>query len=106
MNFGTARKFGTDVAKRYGEGSEMLVVLGKRGKKTVQKAKTTAVAKYYGFERRTIFSTDRRVLCNRAISETLINQRAANGGSVPSWLNLAFLGRLDFPFRGPQTLEK
>ena len=31
-------------------------------------------------------------------------QRAANGGSDPSWLNLAFLGRPDFPFRGPQTL--
>ena len=30
------------------------------------------------------------------------NQRAANGGSDPSWLNLAFLGRPDFPSRGPQ----
>ena len=29
-------------------------------------------------------------------------QRAANGGSDPSWLNLAFLGRPDFPSRGPQ----
>ena len=25
VNFGAGRKFGTDVAKRYGEGSEMLV---------------------------------------------------------------------------------
>ena len=32
------------------------------------------------------------------------NQRAANGGSDPSWLNLAFLGRPDFLSRGPQTL--
>ena len=31
-------------------------------------------------------------------------QRAANGGSDPSWLNLAFLGRPDFPSRGPKTL--
>ena len=34
------------------------------------------------------------------------DQRAANGGSDPSWLNLAFLGRPDFPSRGPQTLKK
>ena len=26
------------------------------------------------------------------------------GGSDPSWLNLAFLGRPDFPSRGPKTL--
>ena len=32
-----------------------------------------------------------------------INQRAANGGSDPSWLNLAFLGRPDVPPRGPQN---
>ena len=31
-------------------------------------------------------------------------QRAANGGSDPSWLSLAFLGRPDFPSRGPKTL--
>ena len=31
-------------------------------------------------------------------------QRAANGGSDRSWLNLAFLGRPDFPSRGPKTL--
>ena len=36
----------------------------------------------------------------------LPNQRAANGGSDPSWLNLAFLGRPDFPSRGPQTRKK
>ena len=28
VNFGTGRKFGTDAAKRYGEGSEMLVLPG------------------------------------------------------------------------------
>ena len=28
--------------------------------------------------------------------------RAANGGSDPSWLDLAFLGRPDFQSRGPQ----
>ena len=52
------RKFSTDLTKRYGEGSEMLAFLVKRGRKMVQKVKTTAVAKYYGFERRTIFSTE------------------------------------------------
>ena len=31
-------------------------------------------------------------------------QRAANGGSDPSWLNLAFLGRPNFPSRGTQIL--
>ena len=30
------------------------------------------------------------------------HQRAANGGSDPSWLNLAFSGRPDFQSRGPQ----
>ena len=39
VNFGTGRKFDTDAAKRYGEGSEGLVLLGKRGRKTVQKVK-------------------------------------------------------------------
>ena len=29
-----------------------------------------------------------------------------NGGSDPSWLNLAFLGRPDFPSRGPKILLK
>ena len=45
-NFGTGRKFGADVGKRYGEGSEMFVFLGKRGRETVyrkRKTKTTAV---------------------------------------------------------------
>ena len=36
VNFGTGRKFGTDIAKRYGEGSEMLIFPGKRGRKTVR----------------------------------------------------------------------
>ena len=30
VNVGAGRKFGTDVAKRYGEGSEMLVFLGEK----------------------------------------------------------------------------
>ena len=43
VKFGTGRKFGTDVAKRYGEGSEMLVdFLGEKGRKTVQ------IVKNYG----------------------------------------------------------
>ena len=42
--FSTGSKFGTAVAQRYGECSEMLVFLGKGGRKTVQRVKTTAVA--------------------------------------------------------------
>ena len=42
VNFGTGRKFGTDVAKRYGQGSEMLVFLGQKDRKTVQ------IVKNYG----------------------------------------------------------
>ena len=45
VNFGTRRNFGTDVAKRYGEGSEMLVFLGKRGRKTVQKVQNYSGSK-------------------------------------------------------------
>ena len=33
------------------------------------------------------------------------SQRAENGGLDPSWLDLAFLGRPDCPFRAPKTLE-
>ena len=32
VDFGTGSTFGTDVANRYGEGSEVLVSLGKRGR--------------------------------------------------------------------------
>ena len=32
-------------------------------------------------------------------------QRAENGGLDPSWLDFAFLGRPDFPSRGPKTLH-
>ena len=37
VNFNTGSTFGTEVAKRYGEGSEMLLSLDKRGRKTVYK---------------------------------------------------------------------
>ena len=43
---GMGSKFATEVAKRYGEGSEMLVLPWKRGVKTVLILETTAVAKY------------------------------------------------------------
>ena len=33
--FGTGSKFGAEVAKLYGEGPEILVFLGKRGRKTI-----------------------------------------------------------------------
>ena len=42
------------VAKQYGECLEMLVFL-RRNRKRYRYSKSTAVAKYYGFERRTIF---------------------------------------------------
>ena len=58
VNFGTGRKFGMDVAKRYGERSEMLVLLGKRGRKTVQTVKNYSGSKILRIRRRTIFSTE------------------------------------------------
>ena len=45
VNFGTGGKFGTEVAKRYGEDSEMLVFLGKEGRKTVQTMKNYGSSK-------------------------------------------------------------
>ena len=42
VNFGTGREFGTDVAKRYGEGSGMLVFPGEKDRTTVQ------IVKNYG----------------------------------------------------------
>ena len=36
----------------------LVFFFGKRGRKTVRMVKTTAVAKYYGFGCRTIFSTE------------------------------------------------
>ena len=44
VNFGAGRKFGTEVAKRYGEGSGMLVFLGKRGRQK----RCTESEKLYG----------------------------------------------------------
>ena len=58
MNLCTGRKFGTDVAKRYGEGSEIAWFPGKRGRKQYRKWKTTAVAKCYRFKRCMLFSTE------------------------------------------------
>ena len=60
VNFGMGRKFRTDAAKRYGEGSEMLLFLGKRGRKRCkQKVKDYGGSKInYGFERRSIFSRE------------------------------------------------
>ena len=39
VNLGLGTKVGTDVAKRYGEGSEIVVFKDKRGRKTVQTVK-------------------------------------------------------------------
>ena len=43
--------------------------------------------------------------CNYAhlFSKLPFSQRAENGGLDPSWLIFAFLGRPDFPSRGPKT---
>ena len=38
-------------------------------------------------------------------AKNTINQRAENGGLDPSWLIFAFLGRPDFPPKGPKTLQ-
>ena len=46
------------------------------------------------------FSQNSPSLPPNSVSSLL--QRAANGGLDPSWLDLAFLGRPDFPARGPQ----
>ena len=45
VNFGTGSKFGMEVAKRYREGSELLAVVGKRGRKTVQTVKNYGSSK-------------------------------------------------------------
>ena len=45
VNFGAGSKFGTEVVKRYGEGSETLVLLGKKGRKTVQTVKNYGASK-------------------------------------------------------------
>ena len=54
VTFGTGSKFGTEVAKRYGEGLQMLVFLGKKRQKWVQIVKNYGGIKYYGFGRRII----------------------------------------------------
>ena len=52
-------KNATAITERYGECSEALVFFaGKRGRKMVRTIKTTAVAKYYGIQCRTVFSTE------------------------------------------------
>ena len=58
VNSVRAVNVGTAIRKRYGDCSEMLVFPRKRTEKRYGKSKTMAVAKYYGFERRTIFSTE------------------------------------------------
>ena len=44
-NFGTGSKFGMEVAKRYREDSELLVSLGKKGRRTVQTEKNNGGSK-------------------------------------------------------------
>ena len=51
-------KFGTDVAKRYGEGSEVLVFLGKRGRKTVRILKNYGGGKLVRIRAPYFFSTE------------------------------------------------
>ena len=53
--FSTETKFATTIAKRYGECSELLVFFQeKEAGKRYRKLSTTAVAKCYGFKRRSI----------------------------------------------------
>ena len=56
--FSMRSKCTTAVSKQYRECSEMLVFPKKKKKETVQIVKSTAATKYYGFERRSIFSTE------------------------------------------------
>ena len=56
------------------------------------------------------FKSDARMLRNIAapclnVRSRHIFQRAESWGWVPSWLNLALLGRPDFQSRGPKTLQ-
>ena len=78
-----------DVAKRYGGGSEMLVFQGKRGRKTVQKVKTTtAVPKYYGFERRTSITSEKVFVSQERVSgfpEKGADLRGSPGTSGEVW---------------------
>ena len=64
LHFGTGRKFGTDVAKNAAERSQKMLFYfcrQKRQENGVQKSekkKYGGSKNYYGFERRTIFSTE------------------------------------------------
>ena len=55
VNLGTGSKFGTEASKRYGEGSEIAFLDFKEAGKRYRQRKTTAVANYYGFGRRSLF---------------------------------------------------
>ena len=46
--------FGTEIRKRYGDSSEMVAFPRKRSRQTVRRIKTAAIAKYYGFQCRSI----------------------------------------------------
>ena len=58
MTFGLGSKSGTDVARRYGETSEIPHFSTQKRQENGLQGKTTAAAKYYGFRRRSIFSTE------------------------------------------------
>ena len=58
INSARAANFGTEMKKRYGDSSKMLVFQGREADKPYRQSKTTAIATYYGFQRRSIFSTE------------------------------------------------
>ena len=52
VNFGTESKFGTDAAKRYGEGSEMLVFRRQKWQENGGRKRAEYVFEEYGFKHR------------------------------------------------------
>ena len=58
VNVGTGSKFGTEVAKRYWEGSDMLVFLGKQSRGTVQTMKSYGGSKILRIRVPKHFSTE------------------------------------------------
>ena len=101
VNFGTKKKFGTDDAKRYGEGSDMLVFLGRKGRKTVQTVKNYGGSKmlrirapYY------IFSTEGSF----GLSDTLRESPSGLKGPKDSsgWSGFSQVARNNLYFGSPQ----
>ena len=96
VNFGMGRKFGTDAAKRYGEGSEMLNCFSRQKRQeNGTESKNYGASKILRFERRTIFSTEgsfglvshyiaigNTISCNAQINKGLVATIRVTGVSL------------------------